>query len=181
VFQEALVELASDDERADIEQGQPWAKCGTTGRTHYQRRAFRHELASALTLLGNGSEVLQDVTEADLVVYLVAAHHGRVRLGIRSVPEDGADGYVLGLAEGDPIPAIEIPGGILPASALSLEPVRLGRSQEGSPSWSERALVLRDRPDMGPFRLGFLEAVVRLADWRASAASAGATEGKVRK
>ena len=39
--------------------------------------------------------------------------------------------------------------------------------------WSERALRLLGRPDLGPFRLGFLEALARLADWRASARTAG--------
>jgi CRISPR-associated endonuclease/helicase Cas3 len=32
-----------------------------------------------------------------------------------------------------------------------------------------RAIRLRDRPDLGVFRLAFLEAVVRAADWVASA------------
>ncbi len=29
-------------------------------------------------------------------------------------------------------------------------------------------LALRDGPDLGPFRLAYLEALVRIADWRAS-------------
>lgn len=170
VFQDALVQLAGEDELAEVERGRPWAKSASTGRARYQRRAFRHELASALVLLQGGATALDDNAETDLVVYLVAAHHGRIRIGIRAVPDDGADGYVLGIAEGDDMPAVEIPGGLVPASSLSLGPVRLGRSPQGSPSWSERALALRDRPDLGPFRLAFLEAAVRLADWRASAA-----------
>jgi CRISPR-associated endonuclease/helicase Cas3 len=44
----------------------------------------------------------------------------------------------------------------------------VGDSGRG-PSWSSRTLKLRDRPDLGPFRLGFLEALVRLADWAVSA------------
>jgi CRISPR-associated endonuclease/helicase Cas3 len=37
------------------------------------------------------------------------------------------------------------------------------------PSWSGAALGLRDDPALGPFRLAFLEALVRISDWRASA------------
>ena len=35
--------------------------------------------------------------------------------------------------------------------------------------WRTRMGVLLDRKDLGPFRLGFLEALVRMADWRGSA------------
>ena len=39
-----------------------------------------------------------------------------------------------------------------------------------TPSWAERMLVLRD--EVGPMRLSFLEALLRVADWRASATNA---------
>ena len=169
VFQATLLQSADDADRARIEAGQPWAKAAGTPRARHSRRSFRHELASALALLGGGASVLRNVAESDLVVYLVAAHHGRVRLGIRSTPAE-QDGFVLGIADGDRLPAVEVPGGEVPAGRLSLEVVRLGRGEDRSPSWTERALALRDRLDVGPFRLGFCEAVVRLADWRASAA-----------
>jgi len=67
----------------------------------------------------------------------------------------------------DELPGVQVPGGDTPPLLLSLDPVRMGRAPDGSPSWSERALRLLD--ELGPFRLGFLEALVRLADWRASA------------
>jgi CRISPR-associated endonuclease/helicase Cas3 len=35
-------------------------------------------------------------------------------------------------------------------------------------SWTEVACSLRDDPALGPFRLAYLEALVRVADWRAS-------------
>ena len=58
-----------------------------------------------------------------------------------------------------------------PAIALSLEPMELGLCEappfESQPSWSERMLTLRD--SIGPFRLAFLEALLRAADERASA------------
>lgn len=39
----------------------------------------------------------------------------------------------------------------------------------GPGSWTEQAQVLRDREDLGPFRLAYLETLVRVADWRSSA------------
>lgn len=171
VFQDTMLRCADEAEREGIAAGGPWAKSGGTRRARHSRRFFRHELASALALLGDAASVLQGVPERELVVYLVAAHHGRVRLGIRSVPEEERSGYTLGLRDGDRLPAVRIPGGELPEVVLSLEQVQLGRSADGARSWSERALTLRDRGDLGPLRLGFLEAVVRLADWRASAAA----------
>lgn len=171
VFQDTMLRCADETDRERIAGGAPWAKSGGSRRARHSRRFFRHELASALGLLGDAASALQGVPEPELVVYLVAAHHGRVRLGIRSLPGEEQSGYTLGVREGDGLPAVRIPGGELPPSTLSLETVNLGRSADGVLSWSERALVLRDRLDLGPLRLGFLEAVVRLADWRASAAA----------
>lgn len=172
VFQDTMQRCAPEAERAGIAAGGPWAKSGGGGqRVRHSRRYFRHELVAALALLGESATVLHGVDEPDLVVYLVAAHHGRVRLGIRSVPEEERDGHTLGVREGDRLPPVRIPGGSLPPATLSLQPARLGRSADGRASWGERALALRDRRDLGPFRLAFLEALVRLADWRASAAS----------
>lgn len=169
IFQSTMARCASDGLRAAVETGGPWAKSAGASARH-ERRFFRHELASALALLGEGSTALDGVAERDLVIYLVGAHHGRVRMGIRSVPDEERRGTVLGIAEGDKLPAVSLPAGEVPAANLSLEPVRLGRTPGGDPSWAELALGLRDRGDLGPFRLAFLEAVVRLADWRSSEA-----------
>jgi CRISPR-associated endonuclease/helicase Cas3 len=43
----------------------------------------------------------------------------------------------------------------------------LGDGPRG-PSWTARVLALRDRPDLGIFRLAFLEALLKAADERAS-------------
>ncbi len=75
--------------------------------------------------------------------------------------------------DGDVVPTVDYPGGAVPSTALRLAGLGLGDA-EGTPSYTDRALWLRDRADLGPFRLGFLEATVRLADWRASADPGGA-------
>lgn len=174
VFQEMLEStIADDQERAAAEAaGAPWAKSAGTKRGTRSRKHFRHELASALALLGEGRGALDGVEEGDLVVYLVAAHHGRIRLGFRSLPDETPppDGRVvaLGVWDGDRLPAVITPNGQIPESVLRLDSMALG-DRDGVPSWTARATALRDREDIGPFRLAFLEALVRLADWRASA------------
>ena len=175
-FQAALRDAAAREGSAPPGgfDAQLWAKSGTKQRLrHKQRPHFRHELAGALALLGEGAVALAGVADPDLAVYLVAAHHGRVRVRIRSLPEDRerTAGRVLGIEPDDELPAVEVPGGPVPAARLDLSVIALGGGGDGRPSWTERALTLRDRPDLGPFRLAFLEAVVRLADWRVSAAA----------
>jgi len=175
VFQETLERSCAPGERpsrADV-----WAKSGGTKPARHARRYFRHELASALALFDKGSEALVDTSEPDLVRYLVASHHGRVRLGMRSLPDESTDTtdpgrrVALGIRDGEALPAVELPGGAtLPESVLDLSAMALGDGPGGSSSWAARTLALRDRPDLGVFRLAFLEALVRIADWRASAA-----------
>lgn len=170
-FVSTMERSADDSDRSRVRTDGPWAKSGGTRRPRHDRPYFRHELASALALMGDGAGALHGVSERDLVVYLVAAHHGRVRLGIRSIPEEEQHRRVLGIADGDVLPEVRIPGGVVAASALSLASVQLGRGAGGVPSWAERALALLTRDDLGPFRLAVLEAIVRLADWRASASA----------
>lgn len=178
VFQATLRHSAeSDAETAEADSHDPpWAKSGGSRRSRHERPFFRHELASALALLDDGQVALEGEHEKDLIVYLVAAHHGRVRLGFRSlpgefVPDGDFEGHTvaLGIVDGESLPAVEVPGSAIPASVLDLSVMQLGQSVTGAPSWSQRMLPLRDRADLGPFRLGYLEATVRMADWRASA------------
>lgn len=154
-----------------------WAKAPAGGRPRYERPMFRHELASALALLAAPCEV-HGLAPAvlDLAAYLVAAHHGKVRMAIRSlpaekVPDDPARRYARGVWDGDELGPVPLDGIIVPRVALDLSVMEAGRGPDGRPSWVERTLRLRNR--LGPFRLAFLEALLRAADWAVSAEEAG--------
>ena len=148
-----------------------WAKSALLGGRHV-RPHFRHELASALALLSADGSLDADGRPSELAVYLVASHHGRVRMSIRPAPDErpppdrpDATRFALGVAEGDELAAVSTPWGVLPPMRLELGCMELGG---GGRSWTELACQLRDRPDLGPFRLAFLEALLRISDWRAS-------------
>lgn len=169
IFRAALPDGARDAAKI-------WAKAAGAWR-HYRRPRFRHELASALSVLLSPDDVIA-AEHRDLTAFLVAAHHGKVRLSIRSLPgelqPDGGRRFARGVWDGDKLPQTVLGGGIVaPAVTLSLEPMELGLCQEppfgGQPSWTERMIGLRD--SLGPFRLAYLEAILRAADRRASAAA----------
>ncbi|MGQ0571467.1 MAG: type I-G CRISPR-associated helicase/endonuclease Cas3g, partial [Armatimonadota bacterium] len=70
-----------------------WAKSGGNyrGRAIYQvpgedtpRSRFRHELASALAWLNQHDEG----AGTNLIAYLIAAHHGKVRMSLRALPQE---------------------------------------------------------------------------------------------
>lgn len=101
--------------------GELWAKSsGNAARAIYRmnpasedrpgipRPCFRHELASALAWLEHHEEHPQ----RDLIAYLIAAHHGKVRLGLRALPgEQKPDDdrlYARGVWAGDRLPPVPL-------------------------------------------------------------------------
>jgi CRISPR-associated endonuclease/helicase Cas3 len=162
VWQDALCALAADDERDVIAAGRPWAKSGMTakaGRLEFATGpGFRHELASLLLIEGPLHDLLAASTDPDLTRYLVLAHHGQLRTHVGNP----GDRLILGLEQGTE-------AGIPPmlgqrASTLTVDLAEFDAA--GPRSWTNTVLALRDKH--GPFVLAYLEALVRVADWRAS-------------
>ncbi len=165
-----LANLAADDPRRT---SGPWAKSDGQHGGRNERRFFRHELASALAWLAEG--------KPDLGAFVVAAHHGKVRVSLRARPGEeppfAARGkrFAHGVHDGDVLPAVNLGAGVtVPEQTLSLACMDLGGGGEG-PSWSDR--IQRLIEEHGPFRLAYVETLVRVADWRASRRRAAAAAG----
>lgn len=137
----------------------------STGKARHSRPRFRHELASALALRQTGAN--------DLILYLAACHHGKVRLSIRALPDEKKPKdqnlkFARGVWDDDLLPVADLGDGVQKAEVkLDLELMLLGMSVKGDRSWLSRMIELRDR--LGVFRLAFLECLIRAADVRASA------------
>ncbi len=192
-FQNMLLRGVAD---AESRRAGLWAKSdgSQTGRPRYfadaegreERVGFRHELASALAwLVHHGGEA-----DASLIAFLIAAHHGKVRASIRSLPNekcppDESRRFARGVWHGDELPSVTLPAidshspdvDVVPKTTLELDLMELGEHvANGQPgqSWLARVLELRDatqdgQPKYGPFRLSYLETLLRIADWRGSA------------
>ncbi len=199
-FQGKLRDLAARDRAL---HGEPMAKAPKAEwhasrlpdkppKDNPRRKYFRHELASALAVLHPDSAFPLGGEARDLAAFLIAAHHGKVRLSIRSLPGEwtppNGQRFARGIWENDPLPAAHLGGTGTQCThtaeiPLSLEPMELGLGAPGTPftslpSWAERMLSLRDAPHLGPFRLAFLETLLRAADQRASALAPSATEAE---
>jgi len=118
---------------------------------------------------------LPDAASFNLVAYLVAAHHGKVRVSLQASPvdqdyrdRDGRGLPIRGVREGDPIPSIilDLQAPPLTNLTLSLDPASLGLSLRTGPSWRERVISLQHL--YGPGALAWLEAILIAADRRAS-------------
>jgi CRISPR-associated endonuclease/helicase Cas3 len=160
VFQEMLTAGLPE---ADARRAEgPWAKSDGVSGGRSRRPHFRHELASAIAFLAQGA--------TDLEAYVVAAHHGKARLTIRSRPTERPVARrgkpLLGLLDGDTLPTVDLGGGeVSAATTLSLDRFALGGGAAAR-SWMSLGQGLLAA--QGPFRLAWAEALLRVADWEAS-------------
>lgn len=134
-----------------------------------RRDGFRHELVSTFMLSTPAAADLLDALDVPrrlhpLVRYLVAAHHGYVRVTARDPRWDGRDGRgIFGCFDLEETPGLHVGDHELPKARMDLGIFEAGRPD----SWSDHVLTTLD--ELGPFRLAYLETLVRMADWRASA------------
>jgi len=140
-----------------------------------RRPYFSHALVSALMLLHPQSRLLDEAVERrelaeedrDLVAYLVAAHHGKVRVSAPSMQDEALHEppRLLGVEDGDHTLPVQLsPHERVDALQLDTSLFHVG-AHEGE-SWTARVLRLCNRVDLGPFRLAYLEALVRIANMR---------------
>ena len=180
VFQDTM--LKNTDEKT-ISRDEIWAKRG--GKAHHNRENFRHEAISAVAFL----KLFPDHHDVDLIAYLIAAHHGKVRMSMRPLPKkrikrhiNPNSKYILGmLVDGEePIPVFlsskncksaksteeKIVEDVEDTVRINAEVTKIGRNANGDRSWLQITLGLLNK--YGPFRLAYLEAVIRAADSTAS-------------
>jgi CRISPR-associated endonuclease/helicase Cas3 len=183
-WQDALCALAPEQDQETVRAGRPWAKSGggAEGRLEFAEGvSFRHELASLLLIDSPLRSLRRAASDEDLCRYLVLAHHGRLRMRVaeppdgevpaadRSAAERSAAGagqaarVVFGLRHGVTSDTPPMLG--LAASTLTVDLDQFGAGDARSP-WYQTVGKLLER--YGPFRLAYLETIVRIADWRAS-------------
>ena len=155
-----------------------------------QHAALLGPWSDALTKLGHNvlpgkssalrPPVIQEVLDCsadsfNLLVYLVASHHGKVRAALHAAPAD--QDYrdrdkrglpIRGVREGDTLAStVIVPGAPpVPEISLTLEPAGIGLSPRTGASWRERCVSLLER--FGPTGVAYLESILRAADVRAS-------------
>jgi CRISPR-associated endonuclease/helicase Cas3 len=135
---------------------QIWAKAKSM--KNYQRRGFRHELASAVGALINGKSFL--------FAYIVAAHHGKIRVKLSNF-DWLQDEYWLkkeqglhGLVQQDQVPNCSL------GSNASDQIDEFKIDLKYLDNWENN--VKEEISNLGVFKLSYLETLVRIADRRAS-------------
>ncbi|MEM3341524.1 MAG: CRISPR-associated endonuclease Cas3'', partial [Thermoplasmata archaeon] len=129
---------------------------------------IRHEAAGALLLW----QFWEKGLSSPLIIYLVAAHHGKVRTVLRSLSTDSGDD-VFGIQDGEVIGKVDG----LTSNDIALQTDMKYYGAKGtwisdsefnleSISWVEMVSDLEK--EFGSINLAFLEAIVRAADIRAS-------------
>ena len=153
-FQDML-RYAGCEEPPDPRDGVYYAKSNRYRRPRSNDHSFRHEAASALAYLA-------EKDADDLVAWLIMAHHGKVRMTPTPWNDQRLDD-VAGVRPGDRIPAGAM-SFVAREESCELDPDLLLPSL-AHPGWQGRTVKLLK--EHGCWFLAYLEALVRVADWRA--------------